>query len=166
MDYASRRQFLASSVPLSAAAAFGQSSVQENTNPGTTDWQLTRVRINDGKYRTTLIEGYASHQSIKAGESLTFFVSTKPERQFTIDVYRLGYYDGKGGRHMTQLGPFDGRSQPTPEMKPENRLRECQWEPSAQLTIPDDWPSGVYLGKLTTDGVLEREGPIQEDPGK
>lgn len=150
MDSATRRQFLASSVPLSAAAAFGQTSIQENAKPGTTDWQLTRVRINEGKYRTTLIEGYASHQSVKAGETLKFYVSTKPERKFTIDVYRLGYYDGKGGRHITQLGPLDGKTQPTPEMKPENRLRECEWELSAQLTIPEDWTSGVYLGKLTT----------------
>ncbi len=25
----------------------------------------------------------------------------------------------------------------------------CQWEPSTTLTIPADWPSGVYLGRLT-----------------
>ncbi|MEZ6147566.1 MAG: DUF6605 domain-containing protein [Planctomycetaceae bacterium] len=30
------------------------------------------------------------------------------------------------------------------------RLRECRWEPSVEFTIPDDWLSGVYLGKLTT----------------
>ena len=30
------------------------------------------------------------------------------------------------------------------------RLRECQWEPSVEITIPTDWISGVYLGKLTT----------------
>src|SRR5436309_1876595 len=34
------------------------------------------------------------------------------------------------------------------------RLRECRWEPTAEFTIPKDWPSGVYLGKLTA----EREG--------
>ena len=28
-------------------------------------------------------------------------------------------------------------------------LRECKWEPCTTLTIPKDWPSGVYLGKLS-----------------
>ena len=41
---------------------------RENEKPGSRDWQLTRVRINAGKYRTSLIEGYCSHQSIAAGE--------------------------------------------------------------------------------------------------
>src|SRR3990170_1625142 len=29
------------------------------------------------------------------------------------------------------------------------RLRECQWESCTRFTIPRDWPSGVYLGKLS-----------------
>jgi hypothetical protein len=28
-------------------------------------------------------------------------------------------------------------------------VRDCAWEPGAELKIPADWPSGVYLGKLT-----------------
>ena len=36
---------------------------------------------------------------------------------------------------------------PTPD---ERTLHECRWEPATELTIPADWPSGVYLGRLTT----------------
>lgn len=138
---------------LPAAAPVGDQSLiqRENARPGTRDWQLARVRINKGKYRTSLVEGYCSHQSISAGETLRFFVSTEPARPFTLDIYRMGYYGGTGGRHLTTLGPFPGKPQPVPEMGPmPGRLRECRWEPSAELTIPADWPSGVYLGKLTT----------------
>jgi hypothetical protein len=124
---------------------------KENTRPGTTDWQLTRVRVNEGKYRTSLIEGYCSHQSIAAGDTLRIFVSTKPARKFTLDVYRMGYYGGAGARTVMRLGPLQGLSQALPEMTTEPaRLRECQWEASAEITIPKDWLSGVYLGKLTT----------------
>ncbi len=124
---------------------------RENRRPGTTDWQLTRVRINEGAYRTSLIEGYASHQSIAAGESLTLFVSTRPTRSFTCDLYRLGYYEGTGARHLRTIGPLKGTAQPVPVMGPApGRLRECQWEPSTQFKIPADWVSGVYLAKLTT----------------
>lgn len=123
----------------------------ENEKQGSTDWQLTRVRINQGKYRTSLIEGYCSHQSIAAGETLKIFVSTDPTRQFTIDVYRMGFYGGAGARQMTTLGPFEGRKQPVPEMgSPPGRLRECEWTPCVEFKIPEDWVSGVYLGKLTT----------------
>ncbi len=123
----------------------------ENARPGTTDWQLTRVRINQASYRTSLIEGYCSRQSLSAGETLSIHVSTDPARKFTLDIYRMGYYGGMGARHVTTLGPLPGSAQPVPEMTPEPaRLRECRWEPSVQFPIPEDWLSGVYLGKLTT----------------
>ncbi len=121
----------------------------ENTKPGVS-FQLTRMMPDSAKsFRTSLIEGYCSRQSIKAGEKLDIFVSTKPVANFTIDIFRMGYYDGIGSRLMTTLGPFKGKEQPVPEMG-HQRLRECQWEASTALTIPTDWPSGVYLGRLTT----------------
>lgn len=137
--------------PAPAQISAGDSPVaSENVEVGSTDWQLTRVKVNAGNYRTTLIEGYVSHQSIEAGETLKFFVSTLPQSDFMIDVYRLGYYDGTGARHLKRLGEFAGQTQPTPEMDPDNRIRECKWEVSAELQIPDNWTSGVYVGKLTT----------------
>lgn len=122
---------------------------QENALPGDRDWQLTRVRINQGEYRTSLIEGYCSHQSISAGETLSVFVSTNPPRSFTLDVYRMGYYGGAGARRVASFGPLEGRTQPVPEMGAK-RQRECHWEKSLEIPIPADWTSGVYLGKLTT----------------
>jgi hypothetical protein len=50
---------------------------------------------------------------------------------------------------MAALGPFDGKPQPVPTPN-ERTLHECRWEPATELTIPADWPSGVYLGRLTT----------------
>ncbi|MCB0685149.1 MAG: hypothetical protein KDC53_01455, partial [Saprospiraceae bacterium] len=124
---------------------------EENKNEGTTDWQLTRVRVDGSKYRTKLIEGYCSHQSISKGEKINFYVSTDPGRDFTLDIYRMGYYEGKGGRHMMNIGPLKGTSQAVPEKTslPE-QLRECNWTSSHSMVIPDDWLSGVYLGKLKT----------------
>ena len=121
----------------------------ENAKHGTS-FQLTRMKPDDAKsYRTSLIEGYCSRQSIKVSEKLDIFVSTKPASKFTIDIFRMGYYEGAGSRLMTTLGPFEGKEQLVPEMD-DQRLRECQWEVSTTLTIPADWPSGVYLGRLST----------------
>lgn len=123
---------------------------QENAKPGSTDWQLTRMRLDkNAGFRSPFIEGYCSRQSVKAGESLDIFVSTNPAARFKIEIFRTGYYGGRGARLMTELGPFDGKEQPVPASG-ENRLRECRWEKSTTLIIPDDWLSGVYLGRLTT----------------
>ncbi len=126
----------------------------ENEKPGTTDWMLQKTRVDPRtKYRCPWIEGYCSRTSIRAGEQLAIMVSTSPASRFMLDLYRLGYYGGRGGRHLARLGPFKGIVQAEPGIG-EERLRECRWEPSVQLPIPPDWPSGVYLGKLTA----EREG--------
>jgi hypothetical protein len=124
---------------------------QENERPGTTDWMLTNTRVDPKtKYRCPWVEGYCSHTSLRAGDTLSVMVSTNPASPFVLDVYRLGYYQGKGGRHMLRLGPFKGETQPDPPVG-EERLRECRWAPATRLTIPKDWPSGVYLGKLTAE---------------
>ena len=121
----------------------------ENAKPGASV-QLTRMRPDDAKsFRSSVIEGYCSRQSVKAGESLDLFVSTQPAATFTIDIFRMGYYGGEGARLMTTLGPFEGKEQPVPEIG-DQRLRECRWQASTTLTIPPDWPSGVYLGRLST----------------
>ncbi len=122
----------------------------ENAREGSRDWQLTRMRLDKAEgFRSPLIEGYCSRQSVKAGESLDIFVSTKPTARFKIEIFRTGYYGGRGARLMTELGPFEGKEQPVPEIGVK-RLRECQWEKSTSITIPADWVSGVYLGRLTT----------------
>ncbi|MCC6487808.1 MAG: hypothetical protein IT364_09940 [Candidatus Hydrogenedentes bacterium] len=165
---------------------------RENEKPGTTDWQLTYTRVDpDTQYRCPWIEGSVSKASVRAGESLDFMVSVRPDGKgtdpvfrsagppqktgsvpvdggqgtdpvfrsagppqktgsvpFTIDLYRMGYYGGAGARHLTTLGPFDGVVQEDPPVG-EERLRECRWTPCASLTIPEDWVSGVYLGKLS-----------------
>jgi hypothetical protein len=122
---------------------------RENARPGTGDWMLSNTRVDPAsKYRSPWIEGFCSHSSVRAGDTLELFVSTKPASEFTIDFYRMGFYGGLGGRAVFHLGPFRGRTQPDPPVG-KNRLRECQWQPSATLKIPRDWLSGVYVGKLT-----------------
>ena len=159
-----RREFLKGSLAASAALAAGSgcspsddsSSTpsgnlvhQENQKEGSLDWQLTRVRLERrGGYRSPAIEGYCSHQSIEVGKTLRIMVSANPAEKYQIEIFRMGYYGGRGARLMTTLGPFEGKTQPDPEIQ-DLRLRECRWEPSAELRIPDDWLSGVYLGRLT-----------------
>ena len=167
-----RRDFLKGMVAATAALAASPSCStpeapradligQENRKSGAGDWQLTRLRLDrrDG-YRSPWIEGYCSHQSIEAGETLSIMVSTDPPERFQIEIFRTGYYGGRGARLMTTIGPFEGTTQPEPEVG-ELRLRECRWEPSVEIKIPGDWLSGVYVGRLSLLTESAEKAPWQ-----
>jgi hypothetical protein len=145
--------------PLLAA---GQSDIirKENEKPGTRDWQLTKTRQLPGMINKNLpdgrcpwIEGYCSANSVRARETLKVMVSTNPVSAFKLEIFRTGYYNGDGGRLMRTFDSIEGVTQPEPPVG-ENYVRKCQWEPSVEFEIPEDWLSGVYLGKLTA----EKEG--------
>ena len=106
---------------------------RENDLDGSKDWQLTRVRLDTNLgFRTPWIEGYCSKQSVEAGQSIDIMVSTDPPRPFKIEIFRTGYYAGRGARLMTTLGPFPGQTQQVP--KPgEKNLHECRWQATSPV---------------------------------
>src|SRR5215813_2857217 len=78
----------------------------ENQLPGTRSWLLENTRIDPRtRYRCPWIEGFVSATSAKAGQTIDFFVSTNPSADFTIEIYRMGFYGGDGARLMRRLGP-------------------------------------------------------------
>jgi hypothetical protein len=145
--------------PTDADDARPSSLIQrENILSGTTSWLLTSVEpiavnVRDDRYqRQRAIEGYVSQSSIRAGETLTAFVSVNPAAAYRVEIYRLGYYGGKGGRLMKTLGPLTGTPAPEP-VEGAKQLMEASWPASFTVPIPRDWLSGVYLAKLTTEGA-------------
>jgi hypothetical protein len=120
----------------------------ENAKPGTSDWRLTNPGVTSG-----IIEGYASLTSANRGDQIQFFVNTL-EPSYTMDIFRMGYYGGLGGRRMLDTLSLPGVSQPPPTMDAVTGLIECNWVNPYTLTIPNtsdptDWMSGIYLVKLT-----------------
>jgi hypothetical protein len=143
--------------PLEATKAVPDLIARENRREGSLDWQLTRVRVDgDNGFRSRSIEGFVSRQSVAAGEELELFVSANPPARFKVEIFRLGYYGGRGARLVTEIGPFQGKTQDDPP-EGQKRLRECRWKACATLKVPLDWASGVYLGRLTT--IPEGAGP-------
>src|ERR1043165_3703546 len=132
-----------------ATTAYAVNPIQtENAKAGATDWKLT----NPATSRE--IEGYASLTSVNRGGTISFYVNTA-EANYTIDIYRMGWYGGLGARKL--LGPINrgGTSQAIPTPDPTTGLVECRWINPYTLTIPSsatdptDWASGFYLAKLT-----------------
>jgi hypothetical protein len=138
----------------------------ENAKPGTRDWMLTNTYIDpDTWWRSPSIEGYCSEMSVSAGDTLKVMVSTNPVSEFSLEIFRTGYYGGDGARSMMRFDSLPGKIQPDPPIG-ENRLRECKWEPSVEFEIPSDWLSGVYLGKLTAkkvEGVYQSKLTAKKD---
>jgi hypothetical protein len=129
--------------------------VTENLLPGTLDWLIeveydTCSPPEHAFCRRPQIEGYCSQASINQGDTLGLFVSTNPSSQFTLDIYRMGYYQGKGGNLKRSIGPLQGKTQVEPNPDPLTNFFECNWDETYRLIIPQDWLSGVYLCKLTT----------------
>jgi hypothetical protein len=92
---------------------------------------------------------YASHTSVTSGDTLDVHISTYPASKYSVSIYRMGYYGGAGGRLMRTIGPLQGTTEATPGDGNRN-LIECNWKVGFSLEIPQDWLSGVYLGKLST----------------
>jgi hypothetical protein len=111
---------------------------RENLQPGT---QLTNPADN------RQIEGYASLTSVPVGGDIDLFVNTQ-DATYTLTVFRMGWYGGKGGRKV--LGPqmLPGIRQPIPTGDPRTELIECNWTSPFHIHVPASWVSGIYLAKL------------------
>jgi len=105
------------------------------------------------------IEGYASLTSVNVGGQISFMVNVSAAAQYTMQIYRMGYYGGTGGRLMQDLGTLTGSPQPAcPRVTTITNfgLTECNWTAAYTLTVPTTWTSGNYLVKLIrSDDKLE-----------
>lgn len=119
----------------------------ENGNPGSTDWQLTRVRLDrsDG-CRSSAIEGYCSKQSVAAGETIEFMVPTDPAEKFQLEIFRTGYYGGDYRwaelREETN-GPFPHRGPDEGYLMGARNLRPVNGGGDWICTNPEHW---VFAG--------------------
>ncbi len=136
---------------------------KENALVGTDTW-----RIAESQAATTQIQGYASAESAAPGETLTFYVSTQVASDpYSVAIYRLGWYNGAGGRLMTSLretgqaqGYYDWAALKlvgcaSCHFDPATKLLDAGWKPSFQIPIPATWTTGLYVAKLTTSANMQ-----------
>ncbi len=131
------------------AAAQSNPIVLENQNPGTSSW---RINFNIGTLANDVnnqIKGYASATSVNHGGSINFHITVNPAQTYAIDVYRMGWYGGAGGRLMQSIANLNGITQPTCPIIAASGTVECNWSVSHTLAVPASWTTGIYLAKLT-----------------
>lgn len=169
----SRRNYLKTSVGAAAVSTVGLTALSERTaaNPvseenrrsGDGDWVPTapggtRPAGTHPQDVNHHVEGYPSQTSVAPSESIDFHVSTAPAANYRIDVYRLGWYDGAGGRRMASLPEKQGEERPIPDWDAETGLIECDWPVTDTLDVGTDWASGAYIANfVATSGEYAGE---------
>ncbi len=115
--------------------------VKENQFKGTSEWKLTKPAVKRE------IEGYASSTSVAIGDSIQLFVNTTSSK-FSYAIYRMGWYQGLGGRTISDPVFTEGTSQQIPKTEEQYGLIECHWKNPIKVVIEKNWTTGVYLVKL------------------
>ena len=151
------------------ATDFANPIVRENAQPGTFAWQ-----IPFGRAATTQIQAYANATSVIPGNTIVFNVSVQIEgTPYSIDIFRLGWYGGFGGRLMTSIGGQIGHAQGVYDslhqrligcykcrISPTTGLIEANWSSSYNLVVPSSWTTGIYLAKFTDVNGLQTYAPF------
>lgn len=120
--------------------------VCENQNPGTNAWTISGAG-------DLTIQGFATDISVNVGQTISFKIST-PASKYHIDIYRLGYYQGNGGRFITTIQPSAilPQTQPACLSDSATNLTDCgNWGVSASWQVPATAVSGLYLAIPTRD---------------
>jgi hypothetical protein len=122
----------------------------ENTRPGTRQW---RIRLTPQH----ALEGYASEVSVAPGQALHLHVSTALRLRYRVRVFRIGWYDGNGGRLMPcatcRVHRASSELIPHPDQK--TGLLRLAWPVTDVVRIGRSWVSGYYIAELVV-----RSGPL------
>ncbi|HEY7417112.1 MAG TPA: N,N-dimethylformamidase beta subunit family domain-containing protein [Ktedonobacteraceae bacterium] len=115
----------------------------ENTCPGTTSW-----RPDHPTGPQSAIEAFTNPVSVNTGQQIKVYVSTTA-LAYSLQVYRMGWYQGLGGRLLLTIPVLHSIKQPAPTIDPATRMVDCSnWRDPMTLMIPATWVSGIYVVKL------------------
>jgi hypothetical protein len=118
----------------------------ENSLPGTSGWEIPSSAATE-------ITGYSSETSVAPGQSFQLHVDAPAGSRYRILVYRLGWYQGIGGRLIMCLPGCDSSSpairQPPPTTPdPVSGLYYAPWTVTDTVSISPNAVSGYYEAKL------------------
>jgi hypothetical protein len=123
-----------------------QGSVRlENQLAGDAGWK------DVGRSDPALLAMWASPYVVSGGDTLDVFVRSVASR-LLLQVYRLGWYGGVGGRLVESQRGIQGGAQPQCTAPDVAAPVACRWRRSTRLVIPADWVGGVYLLKVRDVG--------------
>ncbi|MEV0595084.1 DUF4082 domain-containing protein [Nonomuraea cavernae] len=153
------RQAVASALPAPASGPKGPRRARQACPPGSIICEENELPGNPpsewdvGGSGSPDIQGYPTQISVNHGETIEFKVKT-PATDYRLDIYRIGYYGGMGGRYMATVQPSATLPQTQPDCVNEasTGLVDCgNWAVSASWAVPATAVTGVYIGKLVRE---------------
>jgi putative cell wall-binding protein len=111
-------------------------------------WKIKNSGINQ-------IQGYTNKTSYLPGENLQLYINSS--KNYNMEIYRMGYYDGKGAEMKGAYGQYSAYRQTS---SVNSVTMAANWKKTADLTIPNNWKSGMYLVKLIDSDQKESYIPF------
>ncbi|WGV27942.1 DUF4082 domain-containing protein [Halotia branconii] len=111
-------------------------------NPST-EWDITGVGDES-------IQGFATDISVNRGNTVSFKIKTNATN-YRLDIYRIGYYTGRGARKVAtvQRSLTQSQNQPSCLNNAATGLIDCgNWAVSASWNVPSNATSGIYFAKV------------------
>jgi len=123
------------------------------TNPIAAENELTGSASWGSVRPTTAIAGYAGATSVAPGDTLELHVAATAPARYRIEIYRLGWYRGLGGRRIGCLPSCDGDKAaplepPRPVPDPVTGIARAGWPVTDSLVPSPLWVSGYYEARL------------------
>ena len=115
----------------------------ENASSGTRAWYSPPSAWS----ADTDLAVWASPYSVRAGDTVDVFAHAH-YAPLRIELFRLGYYGGAGGRLTFAADPVAAGGQP-PCGPSESGVVSCPWARTLAIPTDSSWRSGIYLIKAT-----------------
>ena len=106
------------------------------------------------------LQGFATDISVNAGSTISFKINSGSLGSYTIDIYRMGWYQGLGARKITSISPSVSlpQAQPACLTDASTGLVDCgNWAVSASWNVPSTAVSGIYFAKLTSSSTVQSQ---------
>jgi len=132
----------------------------ENAKPGSNAWNIW-IGADDS------IQGYFDTTSAAVGDTPKLFVSTTSP-QWKVEAWRMGWYNGAGGRLIWSSPMQTGIRQPGPNQDSKTNMIAANWTNPLPIEIDDSFVPGCYLFRLSTTAGDGRMVPltIRDDSSK
>jgi hypothetical protein len=121
----------------------------ENARQGTTAW-IGRVAPPGA------VDAYTSEVSVQPGGTIHLHIATDPAAPYRVEIYRLGWYGGAGGRLMGCVPSCTGSRPGVPQTNPGpdsgTGLLQLDWPVTDTIAVGRDWVSGYYYLNVVLAG--------------
>ena len=136
--------------PGHGATSAGSNHIQvENAKPGDTRWRLAVDPAT--RAAPSAIDGYAGEVSVAPGARLHLHVRSSD--RYRVEIDRLGWYGGSGGRLIACLPSCSTDRRPLPQPDPaapdpQTGIVRAGWTVTDTFTVPADAVSGYYMAEM------------------